>query len=177
MHTHTLTHTHLHTHAAETARGGSWSPCRLISTTSESCVWKELSPHRIQCPPRRQDTSIPESLYFLRGTLRLRQPHGVEDRAQSWELPDLDLGQLTFSFQTVSICAPGLGEGWGLLLDSLPRPREDGGGRILRSLWRARINCTQTLASDPTATQTVQGTRSSRLVQHRGYAHISTTQA
>lgn len=117
-----------------------------------------------QCPPWRQNPSIPESLYFLRETLRLRQPRGVEVRAQTWEFPDPDLGQLTFSFQTVSICASGLGEGWSLLLDSLPRPREDGGGRILRSSWRARINCTLTLASDPTSTQTVQGTRSSRLV-------------
>ena len=128
MHTHTLTHKHLHTHAAETARGGSQPPCRLISTTPESCVWKELSPHRTQCPPRRQDASIPESLYFLRGTLRLRQPHGVENRAQSWELPDLDLGQLTFSVQTVSICAAGLGEGWGCSWIPFPGPGKMGEG-------------------------------------------------
>ena len=107
-------------------------PCSALKGETvpapESCVWKELSPHRTQCPPRRQDASIPESLYFLRGTLRLRQPHGVENRAQSWELPDLDLGQLTFSFQTVSICAAGLGEGWGCSWIPFPGPGKMGEG-------------------------------------------------
>lgn len=91
-HTHTLTHIHVHTHRVmhthTLLHTNTCTHMRLRQHVvvpslpanssppppSESCVWKELSSHRTQCPPWSQNASIPESPYFLRGTLRLRQP-------------------------------------------------------------------------------------------------------